>query len=119
MTFNRFKELLNTQYPEAHACAHGKFGGTEGNGKVEINFTPNGKCYCYYGSYQDILKKVGINVAYRADIDAAERRLARLIEEDGTENPFSLFNRELIDNSAEIARQQEYLDSLRSYILVD
>ena len=122
MTFAKFETLLKTKYPESSACPHGKFAQTDKNKKVEINFTHHGKCYCYYGSYQDILFKVGIKTAYKYQIVFAERHLAQLKTEHGKPNPFNLFNPNAIcDRSKEIEDWSSYLSDIKSgeYIIID
>ncbi len=117
MTFKTFEDLLHTKYPEAGACPHGKFGGTSRTNQVEINFTPAGKCYCYYGSYQDILLRLGIKVVYQADIDRAKRHIARLKSEHGQPGLFGGIR----DLSNEIQEWEEYLTKIESgeYIILD
>ena len=109
MTFERFEELLKTKYPEATACAHGKFAGTQGGNQVEISFRPYGKCYFYYGSYQSILCRVGISCVYKDDIESMKLRLARLKEEHGKRSLFGLFKEITIDNSREIEEVEQWL----------
>lgn len=114
MTFNKFMDLLQTKYPEASACMHGKFGGTEKNKKVEINFTPNGKCYCYYGSYQDILLRLGIEAYYQSQVEYSKKKLERLRFEHGKENPYSLFEHQVYDNSEQIAEEEKFLQDVEA-----
>lgn len=120
MTFKRFEELLHTKYPEAQSCAHGTFANTEHNGKVEINFIPNGKCYCYYGSYQDVLRKVGVLVEYKKDVEIAEKRLQQLKEEHGKPNKYSFFEDVIVDNSVDIAYYEKYLEDVNNgkYVII-
>lgn len=125
MTFEKFYKILKTKYPQAEACPHGKFASTEKNNKVEINFTPCGKCYCYYGSYQTILNKIGINVVYQKDIAKAKKQLAQYINEHGKPNKYSLFfyddNRNVMDYSKEIEEYKQYITDIENgkYIVVE
>lgn len=121
MTFNKFKEILKSKYPEATACSHGEFAGTERNKKVEINFFRNGKCYEYYGSYIEILNRIGIPCVYESDIKWGEKRLAELKERHGKSNPFSLFNKTPVDNSKEIEKMEKWLSDIKSghYIIIN
>lgn len=120
MTFKRFEEILKIKYPEASACAHGQFGGTERSNEVEINFTPRGKCYTYYGSYQSILNRVGIPCISKSDIVDTKNRIEYLKETNGRPNPFSLFRKTPIDNSKEIEELEDFLDDVDAgkYIIV-
>lgn len=126
MKFTQFEELLHSKYPEASACPHGKFAGTDGNNKTEINFTPNGKCYCYYGSYQSILNRLGIPVVYEKDVERARKQLAEYKEEHGKPNKYSLFSADYDDDrcindySDEIAEYEQYIADIESgkYIVI-
>lgn len=119
MTFARFEELLHIKHPQASACAHGRFGGTERNNKVEINFKPCGKCYEYYGSYQDVLNRLGIYCLYQSDVRAMEKRLDDLKDRNGKPNPFSLFNEKPCDLSKEIEECEEWLEKAKTAIMID
>ena len=119
MTFTKFEELLHTKYPEASACMHGKFAQTEHNNKVEIHFNKFSKCYLYYGSYIQILNRLGIKTVYKADIDMKKAEIARLREENGQPNPF--FEGDLIDNTLVIKDIEADLKMYEDehYIVVD
>ena len=117
MTHATFIDLLHTKYPHADAWMHGKFGGTEKNMKVNITFEPNGKCYAFYGSYQKILSKVGIPVAYQSEIDYAKRELDRCKSEHGVQDEFFGIEQ---DYSDKISRLETFIDSVNNgkYIIV-
>ena len=119
MTFTKFEELLHTKYPEASTCMHGKFAGTQRNNKVEINFQSHSKCYCYYGSYKEILNRLGIKVIEKFDIENAKVRIEHYKAENGKPNPF--FKDEPIDNSQLIEEVELWLKKIEDerYIIVD
>lgn len=114
MKFKRFEELFHMKYPNGTVHQHGTFGGTEKSMKVAIEFTPYSKVKTFYGSYQDVLKKIGIDVVYKEDIDRAKAKLERLKDEDGQVSFFD----EVIDNSELIAEVEKYLQTVSSYIIV-
>lgn len=122
MTFKKFEELLKTKYPEAEPCPHGKFGGTEGSGYVEINFKPNSRCYTYRGSYMEILNRLGVKAVYKRDIERAEKDLKYYKENDGKISPFTLFGNDdcRLDYTQEIKHLEAYLKERRSgdYIIL-
>ena len=123
MTFKKFEELLKTKYPEAGACMHSKFAGTEHNKKVEIHFTPEGKCYEYYGAYEDILNRLGMKVISKSRLASEESALRRYKEMQGKPDPFfGIFNSDdngVLDYSKEITEYEERIARLkRDYIIV-
>lgn len=108
---------MKSKYPKASATMHGKFGTTEKNKKVEIHFCKGGKCYFYYGSYQDVLSKVGINVVYSNEIETAKNKLAEYKEKHG--KTFDDFGFDVTyDYTAEIERLESYLIKVKDYILI-
>lgn len=116
MTFRQFEELFKAKHPEGTVVQHGKFGGTEKNNKVAVTFGKDSKVYEYYGSYQNILGKVGIKVAYKSDIEALERRLAELEASNGQNDEFFGFT---IDNSEAIEETKRRLNDIKDGILID
>lgn len=122
MTFKRFEELFKSKYPDGEVVAHGKFGGTEANGKTTVIFTPYGKCYEYYGSYQEVLARLGIQALYQRDIEEAKQRLAHYKEKHGTRG-YSLFidgGDYIHDYSKEIAHLEAFLADVNAnkYIII-
>lgn len=119
MTFKKFEELFKNKYPNGEVVAHGKFGGTEKNKKTTVIFDKNGKCYEYYGSYMDILNRVGINVVSKSEIERKENELQKLNEEHGKPNKYDFFGIEpIIDNTSKIEDCEEWLNIRRTYIIV-
>lgn len=121
MTFKRFEQLFKTKYPEGEVFMHGEFALTEKNGKVAVVFnSANPKVYEYYGSYQDILLRVGVKVLYKKDIESAEKRLQQLKEEHGKPNKYSFFDDTPMDWSREIAEYEKYLEDAKNggYIII-
>lgn len=116
MTFKRFEEIFKSKYPEAECCMHGKFGGTEHNKKIVIYFTPDGKCYEYYGAYEDVLNRLGIKVITKSRLYSEEAALERYKNMNGTP---SLFGDGPLDYSKEIAEYEERIARIKSdYIIV-
>ena len=111
MTFNKFQELFLTKYPEGEVVMHGKFGGTEHNMKTTVTFNRNSKCYFYYGSYETVLNRLGIKVITKSSLAQIEHELAYYMENNGKPNPFSLFNKSVMNYEKEI---KEYTDKLEN-----
>ena len=115
MTFTKFEELFKTKYPNGKAIQHGKFGGTEKNKKTTIVFSPNGKCYEYYGAYEDILCRIGIKTISKSRLHDFEAELERCKRMNGQKAFFC----ETLDYSEKIAWIENELSSIRSdYIIV-
>lgn len=88
MTFKKFEQIFHSKYPNGSVFAHSKFGGTELNRKTTVIFEHRGKCFLYYGAYEDVLCKIGINCISKERFDALEARLACYIEQNGTDDFF-------------------------------
>lgn len=115
MTFTQFEKILKTKYPCAIAVAHGKLVETELNKKVSLSFTENGKVYSYYGTYEDILCKIGINVVSKSRYQTAVNTLSELEKAHGKEDDFFGF---VIDNSADIAKYRELIKQYQSNFII-
>lgn len=116
MTFKKFEELFKTKYPEAMLFAHGKVAGTEKNGKVTVAFTPEGKAYEYYGAYEDILNRIGIQVISKARLEEVEAILRQYKEWHGQPN---VLLGGTSDYSNEIAHYEKKIADIKeSYIIV-
>lgn len=105
MTFKKFQSLFATKYPDGWVHPHGKYGGCEKNMKVTLSFSPNGKSYSYYGAYEDILCRVGINVISKERFSELEMRLERLNEWNGTDDFFG----GVIDNTEAIQKLESQI----------
>lgn len=115
MTFNKFRQVLKSKYPQSEVYAHGKFGNTEHNKKVALAFEPDGKVYEYYGAYEDILNKCGIKVISKERFVSLELMLITLREMNGEPDFFGGF----IDNTEAIKERTEELESIRqNYMIV-
>ena len=83
MTFQRAQEIFSMKYPEGELVQHGKFGGTEKNKKITVIFQHGGKCYEYYGAYEDVLCRIGFNVISKERLAEAKMRLETCKERHG------------------------------------
>ena len=103
MTFETFARIAAEHRPDAVVHAHKAFGGVP---DVAIYFRREDgsetKVYHYRGSYADILCRLGIKVATKADILSAELELRRARERHGKPGLFT--KGKPMDASAEIAR---------------
>lgn len=72
MTFSKFEELFKSKYPAGKVVAHGKFAGTQRNGKTTLIFSDGGLAYQYYGSYEEILNRVGVKVISASHLRSLE-----------------------------------------------
>jgi len=116
MTFDMFNNLLKSKYPDAIALSHGELSGTEFNKKVALSFTKNGKVYTYYGAYEDILCKIGINTISQSRFNSTIETLKELEKTHGTEDLFFGFT---IDNSDEIKKYRTIIKEYQTnYIIV-
>ena len=116
MTFKRFEELFLTKYPNGEVIGHGKFAQTERNKKTTVIFNPNGKCYHYYGAYEDILNRLGIKVYSESRLHSLEMSLKHYKEWHGQP---SLFGDGVDDYSAEIKRlESDIADIKENYVIV-
>ncbi len=115
MTFREFEKLFKSKYPEGDVTAHGKFGGTERNNKTTVVFGRGGKCYEYYGAYEDILCRCGIKVISKSRLRDIECALERYKKWDGK---VSLFGT-VCNHKQDIARLEEELKNIhKNYIVV-
>ena len=108
MTFKKFEEIFRSKYPDGFVAPHGKAGGTEKNKKTYVTFEQYGKAYEYYGAYEDVLSKIGINVISKERLAECEARLDQLRKWDGTDDFFG----GQVDNSKEI---EELLKRIELY----
>ena len=116
MTFGKFKELFNTKYPDGEVISHGKMGGTEHNKKTTVVFTPNGKCYEYYGAYEDILNRLGIKVISKSRLNDTELALKHYKEWHGQPK---FFEDGFEDYSTDIERLTREIENIHTnYIIV-
>lgn len=116
MTFSKFEGLFKSKYPNGEVVQHGKFGGTENNKKITVIFTPNGKCYEYYGAYEDVLNRLGIKVISKARLHNTELALKHYKEWHGSPR---LFGDGIEDYSADIERLTKELANINeNYIIV-
>ena len=116
MTFAKAHEIFMTKYPEGELVQHGKFGGTQKNMKITVIFKRGGRCYEYYGAYEDVLCRIGIKVISKERLAEAEINLQHLKEQHGKVCEF--FGTHVIDNSKEIARVEAFLQEVHdSYII--
>lgn len=88
MTFKKFEELFLSKYPDGEVIMHGKFAETEHNKKVAVIFGNHSKVYEYYGAYEDILQRVGINAISKERYNAKVATLNHYKEIDGQESGF-------------------------------
>lgn len=116
MTFKKFEELFLAKYPDGEVIAHGKMGGTESNKKTTVIFKPNGKCYEYYGAYEDVLCRVGIKTISNSRLSSLKATLNTY--RTWNENPIELFGI-VATYDAEIQRMEaEIADIEANYIVV-
>lgn len=116
MTFANFESLFKSKYQDGHVHMHGKFAGTEKNKKVTVVFSENGRCYDYYGAYEDILCRVGILVISKQRLRDVESRLEQCKRWHGTQK---LFEDGFEDYSSDIERlAKEIEDYKENYIVV-
>ena len=109
MTFVKFQEIFHTKYPDGEVISHGKFGGTQKNMKTTVIFQPSGKCYSYYGAYEDVLNKIGFKVISKERFTEAEMRLKRLVDLNGKMGFFG----EIVNNDAEIQSLAQQIKTYR------
>ena len=83
MTFQKAQEIFSTKYPDGELVQHGKMGGTEKNRKITVIFKDGGRCYEYYGAYEDVLCRVGINVISKERLAEMKQRLTTCIARNG------------------------------------
>lgn len=109
MTFQKAHDIFMGKYPEGEMVQHGKFGGTEKNKKITVIFKRGGRCYEYYGAYEDVLCRIGINVISKERFAEAEVRLATLKERNGKPDFFG----GVMDETEEIAKLEARLNEYR------
>ena len=114
MTFKRFEEIFHSKYPEGEVVAHGKFGGTEKSKKTTVIFEHGGRCYEYYGAYEDVLSRMGMKVISKERLAETEQRLATVKKWHGTDNFFG----GVMDCSEEIARLEAFLAEVKAEYIV-
>ena len=112
MTFDKFQSIVQSKRPDLIVHPHGA---VMGNGvKIAVQFKPNGKLYCYAGSYAQVLNRLGINAIYRSEYDDVKRLLQYSIESHGKETFFGVY-----DGTEDIARYTEQLARYdREYIII-
>lgn len=121
MTFKRFEEIFLSKNPGGMVVAHGQFGGTERNNKTTVVFRDGGKTYSYYGAYEDVLCKMGINTISKERLESLQKQLARLQEENGKEEENLFFDDDepwIIDWSREIAELEARLDDIKKNYII-
>lgn len=114
MTFKRFEEIFHAKYPDGEVIAHGQFGGTEKNKKTTVVFERNGKCYSYYGAYEDVLKKLGFDVISKERLAELEARLDNYKQWNGTDDFFG----GVCDYTAEIKELTERIEHYKKYFII-
>ena len=110
MTFKKFQSLFETKYPDGWVHPHGRYGGCEKNMKVTLSFSPNGKSYSYYGAYEDILCRIGINVISKERLAEVEQRLETVKKWNGTEDFFG----GIMDTTQEIKELEKRIADYKS-----
>lgn len=118
MTHSKFDELFRSKYPNGRTWMHNEFCRDQSRyiDKVAVEFQRGGKVYFYTGAYEDILRKVGVNVISRTRLFSLEDTLSRMVEANGKQDEFFGGT---VDNSAEIARLTAEVDKYRrDYIIV-
>ena len=116
MTFQKAHEIFMTKYPEGELVQHGKFGGTEKNQKITVIFKRGGRCYEYYGAYEDVLCRIGFKVISKERLAETEIRLCDLKARHGKKCEF--FGENTIDNSDEIARVEAFLQEVHDNYII-
>lgn len=114
MTFKKFEELFKTKYPEGEVVAHGQFGGTERNKKTTVIFKPEGKCYEYYGAYEDVLCRVGIDVISKHRYQSMKASLEWYKKDHGTPKLFG----GTVDHSETIARLTKEIEDIEKNTII-
>ena len=116
MKFSKFEELFKKKYPYGKVVAHGKFAGTQKNGKTTLIFFTDGRCYEYYGAYEDILNRIGIKVISKSRYNDIVMTLEnyrsmngrpKLFEKDGCE-----------DYSKDISRLEAEIEEINNNYLI-
>ena len=116
MTFQKAHEIFMTKYPEGELVQHGKFGGTQKNMKITVIFKRGGRCYEYYGAYEDVLCRIGFKVISKERLAEARIRLADLKARHGKVCEF--FGTYTVDNSEEIAKLEAFLAEVEADYIV-
>ena len=114
MTFKKFEELFMEKYPNGAVHMHGKFAGTEKSKKVTVIFSENGRCYDYYGAYEDILCRLGIKVISKCRLHDIELRLQHYKQWHGLPKLFGGVE----DYSAEIERLTNEIEILKENFII-
>ncbi len=120
MTFKRFEEIFLSKNPGGMVVAHGQFGGTERNNKTTVVFRNGGKAYSYYGAYEDVLCKMGINTISKERLESLQKQLARLQEENGRteESCFDDDEPWIINWDREIAELEARLEDIKKNYII-
>ena len=114
MTFAKFQEIFHTKYPDGEVISHGKFSGTQKNMKTTVIFQSPGKCYSYYGAYEDVLNRIGFKVISKERLLEAEMRLNRLVDLNGKMGFFG----EIVNNDAEIESLAQRIKTYREEYII-
>lgn len=114
MTFKQFEAIAKKYRPDAVVSKHGEFWRNHetvtrlGIYFIDADGNPS-KVYDYAGTYQEVLRKLGIETVTKEQIEIAETMLAKLKAEHGKTDPFFGLT---IDNSESI---KEYETKLKQY----
>lgn len=117
MTYETFQRVFLANHPDGSVSRHSNeyaCGQKVSTNHVNVTFTPNGRMYEYKGTYCEILVKTHCDFAFRSDIEYMKKKIAGLEESNGKPNPYSLFNKTPVDNTAEIERCKKELAVMES-----
>ena len=109
MTFQKFKEIVESRRPDVRVSPHGGYQSDGSKHRLGVTFIKNGResrVYDYTGTYCEVLNKLGIPAVYEHDVYTAKDSLKRAKERHGTEDPF--FGG-LRDCTKEIAKLEAFL----------
>ena len=114
MTFETFKKIAESYRSDVRVSRHGDYCTNKSRNTLGIYFVKNGResrVHNYYGSYSDILNKLGIPTITKADYTTAVATLERYREMNGEPK---LFGDGVYDYSAEIERWEKLIAEYES-----
>lgn len=118
MTFESFQKIVKERRPGVTVFQHGDFATKCKNISVAVIYGPveTSKVYTYYGTYCEVLNRLGIKAIYAHDLKAIKSALAQYIERDGS---VDFFSGEPVDYSAKIAEYAKLVEDYeKNYIIV-
>lgn len=112
MTFAEFEDIVHSERKDIFSVSQKSK--TQNNG-VMVTFCEGGKGYIYKGTYQDILKKLGIEILGKEEkLKALINLRAQLDCAKKTHNTIGIFSRKVLDNSQKIADLERRIAAVES-----